>query len=230
MSDGYNYTTRLLGAANVPLDILDVSRLLTFSSSAATAIAMGTYGDATLLGNAATAVTLTATTQTTCAVGAALTDTLSAYANLNPAELDVDVGEPFGLQVQQQTGLGATATNLQPGDSFTLDVRVGSTRAQLIAFQVCSLICKAARSQTHAHSLWVRLCIPSLMQLVPSGSHGLSSRLDIRAKSISLQLTVQHMWLPWGAAQAAYAHSLHAASEPPGLLHALPFSIISFSL
>lgn len=57
------------------------------------------------------------------------------YANLLPAELDVDVGSPFGLQLQQQP-TAAVPTYLQPGDSFRMDIRVNSTSSQLYAFQV----------------------------------------------------------------------------------------------
>ena len=92
------------------------------------------YGDVTLLANAAAAVTLTATTS--CATSGMLSPSLAVYANLNPAELDVDAGEAFGLQVQSQVGRTAVPAAVTLGSTFTLDIRVNSASSPLVAFQV----------------------------------------------------------------------------------------------
>ena len=96
------------------------------------------YGDVTLLANANAAVTLTMQTKSGCQNPAVsvVSDTTPVYANLNPAELDVDVGQAFGLQVQSQTPLAATPEYLQVGQSFAMEVRVNSASSPLIAYQV----------------------------------------------------------------------------------------------
>ncbi len=101
------------------------------------AISVGSYGDVTLLTNSATAVTLTATTQSGCAAGTTtVSGSTSVYPNLNPVELDVDAGEAFGLQMQSQTAETAVPAALQVGSTFAMDVRVNSASSALIAFEV----------------------------------------------------------------------------------------------
>ena len=99
-------------------------------------IQIGPYGDLTLIGNSASAVVLQAVISSSCAAPGAVARFTSVYANLDPAELDVDVGERFGLQVQSQVGKTATPTLLQNGQSFNMDVRVNAVSSPLIAFQV----------------------------------------------------------------------------------------------
>lgn len=101
----------------------------------ASSISTQIYGDVTLLANANGPVTLTMATQSSC-TGPPVSDDTSVYANLNPVELDVDVGQPFGLQVQSQTPLAATPENLQKGQSFAMEVRVNSVSKALVAYQV----------------------------------------------------------------------------------------------
>ncbi|KAL3148640.1 hypothetical protein ABBQ38_014063 [Trebouxia sp. C0009 RCD-2024] len=122
MSDAYTYT-KVLGSAQQTLDIIDVSQILAFTSSLAASITAQSYGDVTLLANADTAV------------GTA-SDTTLVYANLNPAELDVDAGDPFGLQVQSQAGRAAAPVVLQTGASFAMNIRVNSASSPLIAFEL----------------------------------------------------------------------------------------------
>lgn len=101
----------------------------------ASSISPQSYGDVTLLANANAAITLTMTPSTTCS-SSALPDQTTVYANLNPAELDVDVGQAYGLQVQSQTPLAAVPEPLQVGQSFAMEVRVNSASSALIAYQV----------------------------------------------------------------------------------------------
>lgn len=101
-----------------------------------TSIATHSYGDITLLANANVPVVLTASTG--CATGTLPPSTVSVYANLNPAELDVDAGEPFGLQVQAQSGQTAVPAVLPLNSSFIMDIRVNSVSSPLIAFEVRS--------------------------------------------------------------------------------------------
>lgn len=101
-------------------------------------ITVQSYGDVTLLANAATAVALTAAVQPACATASTVPGSTSVFANLNAVELDVDAGEAFGLQVQRQAGKTATPAALQVGSNFTLDIRANSTSSPLIAFEVQS--------------------------------------------------------------------------------------------
>lgn len=96
------------------------------------------YGDVTLLANAATAVALTAAVQPACATASTVPGSTSVFANLNAAELDVDAGEAFGLQVQSQAGKTAAPASLQVGNNFTMDIRANSTSSPLVAFEVQS--------------------------------------------------------------------------------------------
>ena len=99
-------------------------------------ISAQSYGDVTLRANANTAIDLTAATRTGCGTGSGKT---SVFANLNPAELDVDAGEAFGLQVQSQAGRTASPALLRVGGNFTMDIRANSASSPLIAFEVHSL-------------------------------------------------------------------------------------------
>ena len=99
-------------------------------------ISIGSYGDVTLLANSDAAVTLTATTLSGCATSGTVSGTTAVYANLNPAELDVDAGAVFGLQVQSQITETVTPTALQVGSTFSMDIRVNSASSALIAFEV----------------------------------------------------------------------------------------------
>ena len=96
------------------------------------------YGDAVLLGNYYQPITLTAATQPGCGASGTLSANLNpgVFANLNPTELDVDVGQPFGAQLQAQPVSSPTVTYLAVGSSFSMDVRVNSVSSPLIAFQV----------------------------------------------------------------------------------------------
>ena len=97
------------------------------------------YGDVTLLANANAAITLTMQTKPGCQTppgSVVSSDATPVYANLNPTELDVDVGQAFGVQVQSQTPLAATPECLQVGQSFAMEVRVNSASSPLIAYQV----------------------------------------------------------------------------------------------
>ncbi len=99
-------------------------------------ISIGSYGDVTLLTNAPSVITLTATPLSGCGYSSPLSATTTVYANLDPVELDVDVGEAFGLQVQSQTAETATAGTLGVGSTFDMDIRVNSTSSPLIAYEV----------------------------------------------------------------------------------------------
>jgi hypothetical protein len=67
LDDGYTYTDPfLLGSSSVQLDVITIPKLLAFSSSAPSAIAVNAYGDATLLDNFDAGITLDATSQAGC--------------------------------------------------------------------------------------------------------------------------------------------------------------------
>ncbi|KAK9817698.1 hypothetical protein WJX72_000826 [[Myrmecia] bisecta] len=134
LNDGYAYT-RILGAARDALDIISVPGLLAFTSSQPTVIQAQAFGDVQLLQNSDAVVSLTAKTQPMCAAGAALTSAVQAWANLMPEELDLDLGEPYGLVLQQQPE-GAVPAYLQPGSTFRMDMRINSNSSQLNAFQI----------------------------------------------------------------------------------------------
>ena len=93
-----------------------------------------------MLANADTAVQLKAETKPGCAASGIVSGTTQVYANLNPAELDVDAGEAFGLQVQSQAGRAATPVVLQKGASFAMNIRVNSASSPLVAYEVKRLI------------------------------------------------------------------------------------------
>ena len=99
-------------------------------------ISIGSYGDVTLLTNSPSVITFTATPLSGCGYSSAVSATTTVYANLNPVELDVDVGEAFGLQVQSQTAETATPGTLAVGSTFDMDIRVNSTSSPLIAYEV----------------------------------------------------------------------------------------------
>ena len=99
-------------------------------------ISVGSYGDVTLLTNSPSVITLTATPLSGCGTSSAVSGDTTVYANLNPAELDVDVGEAFGLQVQSQTAETAAPETLVVGSTFDMDIRVNSTSSSLIAYEV----------------------------------------------------------------------------------------------
>ena len=123
LSDGFKYSpSTLLGSSNAPHDVVNVSRLFSFTSDQTDAISVSTLGDLNLLDNAAEGVVVEmrskeCTLTTTTASGASASpnataqvsqDTPSAllevFANLNAAVLDVDVGETFGPPIQLQSG------------------------------------------------------------------------------------------------------------------------------
>lgn len=100
LSDGYSYASgTLLGAANAANDLLNVSSVFTFSSSELDAIAVDDAGEAQLLGNSAGAVSLQVSSSCT-ADGRTLSETVQVYANVQPAQLDVDIGQPYGPPLQ----------------------------------------------------------------------------------------------------------------------------------
>lgn len=116
----------------------------------AAAITVLPYGDAVLLGNYYQPITLTAATQPGCGASGTLTANLNpgVFANLNPTELDVDVGQPFGAQLQAQPANSPTVTYLSVGSSFSMDVRVNSASSPLIAFQVRACWMQAGTAST----------------------------------------------------------------------------------
>ena len=107
----------------------------------ASSITVQSYGDVTLLTNSNAAITLTMAATGCPGQSSSVQDTTLVYANLNPAELDVDVGQAYGLQVQSQTPLAAIPEPLQVGQTFSMEVRVNSTSSPLIAYQVGQLSC-----------------------------------------------------------------------------------------
>ena len=114
-------------------------------------ISVGIYGDVTLLGNSPVAITLSATIASGCASSSPIVQVqgTSVYANLDPVELDVDLGEAFGLQMQNQIGRSDTPAVLQSGSSFNMDVRVNSASYPLIAFEVRLLLSYSHVIATH---------------------------------------------------------------------------------
>ncbi|KAL0035306.1 hypothetical protein WJX77_000193 [Trebouxia sp. C0004] len=138
MSDGYTYTVagETLGSSRQPLDIIYIPGVLAFTASPTGSISVGSYGDVTLLTNSPSVITLTATPLSVCGTSSAVSGSTTVYANLNPAELDVDVGEAFGLQVQSQTAETATPGTLVVGSTFDMDIRVNSTSSPLIAYEL----------------------------------------------------------------------------------------------
>ena len=99
---------------------------------------MQDYGDVTLLANSGAAVRLTATAKSGCATPGTPPATTDVFSNLLPAELDVDAGEPFGLQVQSQIGKTALPAQLAVGSSFVMNLRINSASSALIAYEVRS--------------------------------------------------------------------------------------------
>ncbi|DBB14474.1 TPA: hypothetical protein ACH3X3_004761 [Trebouxia sp. C0006] len=138
MSDGHTYTIagETLGSARQPLDIIYIPGILGFTASPTGSISIGSYGDVTLLTNSPSVITFTATPLSGCGYSSAVSATTTVYANLNPVELDVDVGEAFGLQVQSQTAENATPGTLAVGSTFDMDIRVNSTSSPLIAYEL----------------------------------------------------------------------------------------------
>jgi hypothetical protein len=112
LSDGFQYSAgALLGASAAPLAVLNVSRILRFSSSVPAAASVGPHGDVMLLGNAASAVTLRVEVLPACTgTSGPVASSIAIHANLEPAFLDVDVGEAAGPPIQAQL----QGTPLQP--------------------------------------------------------------------------------------------------------------------
>ncbi|DBA74582.1 TPA: hypothetical protein ACH3X2_009454 [Trebouxia sp. C0005] len=138
MSDGYTYTIagETLGSTRQSMDIIYIPGILAFTASPTGSISVGSYGDVTLLTNSPSVITLTATPLSGCGTSSAVSGDTTVYANLNPAELDVDVGEAFGLQVQSQTAETAAPETLVVGSTFDMDIRVNSTSSSLIAYEL----------------------------------------------------------------------------------------------
>ena len=137
-------------------------------------IQIGPYGDLTLIGNSASQVVLQAVISSSCAAPSAVSRTTSVYANLDPAELDVDVGERFGLQVQSQVGKTATPALLQNGQSFNMDVRVNAVSSPLVAFQVRLMLC------------WQVPLLIALMQAALNLTNLLESSAHTQAEAVAM--------------------------------------------
>lgn len=139
-SDGFKYSPdTLLGASSSDLDILNVSSLFLFVSSHPEAVSVNELGDVTLLDNAAEAVTIEmwakGCSQSEVRMGSMASSlntssdafqdvrvaVLEVYANLQPAMLDVDIGEKFGPPFQQQ-GSNSSSTTASKGPSAQLQV------------------------------------------------------------------------------------------------------------
>ena len=123
-------------------------------------ITVQTYGDVTLLANANAAITLTMAVAGCPGQSIPAPATTSVYANLNPPELDVDVGQAYGLQVQSQSPLAAIPEPLQVGQTFSMEVRVNSTSSPLIAYQVGHLSCACLPGHLSLYNQASRGCSP----------------------------------------------------------------------
>ena len=100
LTDGFTYdAATLLGADAMKGDILDVASLLTFTSDDSQAVSVTQVGDAQLLGNAASAVTISASTECTHS-GSPMSSEVQVFANLQPAAMDADVGQLYGPAVR----------------------------------------------------------------------------------------------------------------------------------
>lgn len=99
--------------------------LAAFASNTPAAIAVDTDGLHTLLDNHRSAVTLTAAYQ--CDGGAVSGDQV-VYANLDPAEFDVDLGAAYGLQFGTLGGGG--------GGTMEVAVRINTGGSVLESFQI----------------------------------------------------------------------------------------------
>ena len=103
LSDGYVFNSQwFLGPAAASLDIVDVTNMFQFSSSNTGAITVSPVGELELVGNAAEAVSLQASTTCTNA-GQAEQLEVNIYSNLQPELLDVDVGALFGPALQRES-------------------------------------------------------------------------------------------------------------------------------
>lgn len=102
LDDGFVFSSlHLLGSESAALEVLDVTRVFSFTTDGIFAIAINAFGGVTLGGNSDSGVTLQA--ESTCvASGPALQQVVVAYANLEPGAMDVDVGEVYGAPLQQQ--------------------------------------------------------------------------------------------------------------------------------
>ena len=89
------------GSAFTSPQWVDITTMVSFSTSNAQAISVDATGTLTMRGNAYTAVGLEA--QLSCSTGMSIQKTVKA--NLNPLELDVDAGEASGFQFQQSSNL-----------------------------------------------------------------------------------------------------------------------------
>ena len=121
--------TRLLDAVR-SVDWLPISSLVTFSSDTPSAISVSGGGVASLVGNSYRGVAIQALPVTGgCPIGEASTAKpalQTVYANLDPGLGDVDLGSRFGLPIPP----------LASGGAASLDVRINSSAAGLMAFQV----------------------------------------------------------------------------------------------
>ena len=82
---------------------LEAAAMVRFNSSAPAAISVSEDGTLTLLDNAAAPVSLTAVVACPGLPATAVSTAVSAVANLQPGEMDVDLGEEAGLQFGQES-------------------------------------------------------------------------------------------------------------------------------
>jgi len=165
LDDGYTYTAgvgTIFGASRESLDIVETPRLLSFASSVPSAIALAAWGDAELLLNHWAAVGITMESQAGCvpAGGTAATDSEQVYANLAAAELDLDLGQQYGLQFQSDPANANSAPRaINPGDRFTVPVVLNSASDFVEVFDIHinfddALIQVASQADCEVGSSW----------------------------------------------------------------------------